>query len=340
MERGCVRRKRDFRMYPRHERAMSDDAQRLDDAIAWHVRLNSGDANEATWARFTAWLEADEANLAAYDRVEDLDAQIDSAIVVEPAPIEFRRTSRGRRLGWAAAATLLAASLLIGIATRTSQPSTVQYATPVGETKTVTLADRSTVTLNTDTRIDVALHGGTRGVTLLHGEALFHVAKDTTHPFIVTAGDRAVRVVGTVFDVLRDAGVVTVVVAEGNVAVSQRAAGEKSTEIHLTSGQRAIGREGSTHEIVEHVNSARALAWREGYLIYDNTPLSSVVNDLNRYFAIHIALADSGVAIRRFSGVLRIDNESAVLARIAQFLHLRAERTDDGIVLREAPMPD
>jgi len=321
---------------------MSDEGQRLDDAIAWHVRLNSGDADEAIWAQFTAWLEANQANRAAYDRVEDMDIEIDPAMLDEPALIEPWRAHRARRRGWIAAAAVLAASLLIavGIANRTSQPSTTQYATRIGETKIIALADGSTVTLNTGTKIDAVMGRNTRGVMLERGEVLFHVTKDPAHPFVVIAGDRAVRVVGTVFDVLREAGIVTIVVAEGDVAVSQRSAGVGVVEIHLKPGQRAIGREGNPQETVEPVNLARALAWREGYLVYDNAPLSSVVNDLNRYFAVPIALADSGVAIYRFSGVLRIDNENAVVARITQFLPVRAERTGGGIVLHGAQKPD
>jgi transmembrane sensor len=318
---------------------MSDDEYRLDEAIAWYVRLNSGDADEAEWLAFAAWLEADDANRAAYDRVEDLDVVIPAVVMPDPVLLRFQPPAPARRYVWIAAAALLAATLLlvIGVTTRTGQPSATRYATETGETKAVALADGSTVTLNTRTAIDVAVTRDSRAVTIEDGEALFHVAKDSSHPFVVTAGDRSIRVVGTLFDVLRDSGTVTVVVAEGKVAVSQRGG---SSEVDLTPGQRATGREGSALETVEPVNVARALAWREGYLIYDGVPLAGVVKDLNRYFPVHISLADSSVAGRRFSGVLKIDNESAVLSRIAQFLPVRAEQTKAGIVLRDAAKPD
>lgn len=321
---------------------MSSDEHRLDEAIAWHVRLNSGDADEAVWLAFTAWLEEEAANRMAYDRVEELDAGIDPVIGREPALLRFQRTMPAKRHHWIAAAALLAASLLlaIGIATRTYLPATVQYATRIGETKTVNLADGSIVTLNTGTTIIVAMGNGSRAVTLERGEALFHVAKDAAHPFVVTVGDRSIRVVGTVFDVLRDAGTITVVVAEGRVAVSQRGADPGITEVQLGPGQRATGREGSPLETLEHVDAARALAWRDGYLIYDNAPLSGVVNDLNRYFPVPIALADGTVAARHFSGVLRIDNENAVLARIAQFLPVHVQYVRGGIVLHDTRKPD
>ncbi len=319
---------------------MSDEEHRLDEAIAWHVRLASGDADETAWLAFTAWLEADDANRAAYDRVEDLDAAIALPAPRQPALLPFRRAAPVMRRGRWVALALLAASLIlaVGIAMRMGAPSSTRYATRIGETRTVTLADNSTVTLNTGTTVDVAVTATSRAVTLVRGEALFHVAKDAAHPFIVSAGDRRVRVVGTVFDVLRESGAVTVVVAEGKVAVSQR--GARFSEVFLTPGQRVSGREGSPLEAVARVDPARALAWREGYLIYDNVALSGVVDDLNRYFPVPIALADGRVAAHRFSGVLRIDSEEAVLSRIAQFLPVRAERAGASIVLHDARKPD
>jgi transmembrane sensor len=320
---------------------MSDDETNLDEAIAWHIRLHAGDTDESAWLAFTVWLEADPANRAAYDQVEDMDIAVTPAERAGMAMPEFRRTVPAMRRGWFATGALLAASLLIaiGIATLTRQPSITRYATVIGETKRVLLADGSDLTLNTGTILDVAVDGRSRRATLQRGEVLFHVAKDAAHPFVVIAGDRAVHVIGTVFDVLRDAGTVTVVVAEGKVAVSQSGPAGFS-EIHLTPGQRATGREGNPFETVEPVNAAQAIAWQQGFLVYDNAPLARVIADLNRYFPVPITLADDGIAARRFSGVLRIDNENAVVARIAQFLPIRSERTNGGIILRAARKPD
>lgn len=319
---------------------MSDGEPRLDEAIAWHVRMSAGDADEAAWRAFTAWLEADTANRAAYDRVEDFDAEIDPQAAAQATVVSFRRPAPATRRNWIAAGGLVAASLLVvaGAAAWLDRIPSTQYATGIGETKMVTLADGSVVTLNTDTVIDTAVSRRTRNVTLERGEALFEVAKDKAHPFIVTVGDRHVRVVGTVFDVTRDKSEIAVVVAEGKVTVSQ--SGAQSPEVLLTPGQRVAGYEGQKLSAVETVNAARALAWRQGYLIYDNASLSSVVSDLNRYFTVPVSLADDGVARRRFSGVLKIDGESAMLNRIAQFLPVRIEQANGQIVLHDSHKPD
>jgi transmembrane sensor len=319
---------------------MSDDERRLDEAVAWHVRMTTGDADEAAWHAFTTWLEADTANRAAYDRVEDFDSGIDPLAVTPATVVAFRRAVPAMRQSWWAAGALVAASVVVvaGVAAWMDRIPATQYATGIGETKAVTLADGSVITLNTDTIVDATVSRHSRAVTLEHGEALFQVAKDKAYPFIVTVGDRHVRVVGTVFDIIRDKGAVAVVVAEGKVTVSQ--SGAAAPEVQLTPGERVAGREGQRLGAVETVNTAHALAWRQGYLIYDDAPLANVVNDLNRYFTMPVVLADDGVAGRRFSGVLRIDSETAMLGRIAQFLPVRVEQASGRIVLHNRRRPD
>jgi len=293
----------------------------LDEAVAWHVRLDAPDADEAVWAEFTAWLEADAANRAAFDRVEDFDFELTGAEVAAPVSLREPLLRRDARI-WMAGAALLAASLILFIAVQpASGPAPLEFSTRIGETKLAVLSDGTRIDLNTATKILVAMDGDVRHVTLDRGEALFHVAKDSRRPFIVTVGDRDVRDIGTVFNILRSNGTITLFVAEGRVAVSPRGAHEGG--IALAAGDQLVHAEaGST--TVSRVDASEALAWRQGYLIYRDAPLSQVVSDLNRYFPVPITL-DGTAASQRFSGVLRIDSETAVLNRISQFLPVKVE---------------
>ncbi|HEV2563384.1 MAG TPA: FecR domain-containing protein [Rhizomicrobium sp.] len=292
----------------------------LDEAIAWHIRINAPDADEAVWTEFTAWLEAGEANRMAFDRVEDFDSELTGfgAEIAAPIPLHEPRNARI----WMAGAALLAASLILFIAVRpASTPAAIEYSTRTGETKLAMLSDGTRIDLNTATKILVSMNGDVRHVTLDRGEALFHVAKDSRRPFIVTVGDRDVRDIGTVFDILRNNGTITLFVAEGRVAVSPRGAHDGT--IALAAGDQLVHAEagGST---LSRADATEALAWRQGYLIYRDAPLSRVVSDLNRYFPVPITL-DGAAASQRFTGVLRIDSETAVLNRISQFLPVKVE---------------
>jgi transmembrane sensor len=66
----------------------------------------------------------------------------------------------------------------------------------------------------------VRLEKDARRVTVHDGQALFDVAHDSARPFLITAGDETVRVVGTKFDVRRRDGQLTVTVLRGLVEVS------------------------------------------------------------------------------------------------------------------------
>ncbi|MGB8364392.1 MAG: FecR family protein [Rhizomicrobium sp.] len=327
----------------------SQDANpgQLDEAIDWHIRLSAPDTDAATWEAFTLWLEADPANREAYDHIEELDAELEqpglrdtfaagehaSGLVrLGRAPVERRRIPIS---AWIAGAALAAAALIIAVMPHTSAPASVDFETQIGETKSVALSDGTQIDINTDTRIVVALDRSVRHVTLDHGEVLFRVAKDPVHPFIVTVGDRDVRVVGTVFDILYSDGTTTVTVAEGHVGVLPRSTSVQTKAIALSPGDQFVHKDGTSTSTVERINPGDALAWRQGYLIYRNAPLSKVVSDLGRYFAAPISLEDKTVASQRFSGVLRVDNESAILKRLSQFLPVTIEHQPGGrIALR------
>jgi transmembrane sensor len=70
-----------------------------------------------------------------------------------------------------------------------------EYATALGEQRTIQLADSSIVTLNADSRIELRLDESHRDIKLKRGEVLFKVAHD--RPFTVQTNTVIVRAVGT-----------------------------------------------------------------------------------------------------------------------------------------------
>ena len=105
------------------------------------------------------------------------------------------------------------------------------YATEIGERRSITLADGSTVDLNARSRVRIEFSKKERRVDLLDGQALFQVTKDKNRPFIVSSGDATVRAVGTQFDVYRRTNSTTVTVLEGRVAVYSTAHVESTAPV-------------------------------------------------------------------------------------------------------------
>lgn len=320
-------------------------SDRLDEAVDWQVRLSAPDADSGTWSDFELWLEADPANRLAYDRVEDVYTELDRLGLrdvisvpqhvpelghLRPAPVKHRRLPVA---AWIAGAALAAASFVLVFFLNTTSPASEVFQTRIGETRSVALADGTKIDVGADLRLVVIWSAKARHVFLDRGEAIFRVAKDAARPFVVTVGDRDVRDIGTVFDVLRGSGATTITVAEGRVEVVPRNSSQPINAIFLAPGDQLVRTDGMS--TVERVDPAQTLAWRQGYLIYKNAPLSRVVSDLGRYFPTPIGFEGSAVASQRFSGVLRIDNEDAMLRRISRFLPVTIDHQKGGrITLR------
>lgn len=337
--------------------ATSTENRQLESAAMWHARLHSGDTTEADWIAFTQWLESDEENRLAYDRVEDLDAEL--ADLRQPIAAELEKTPSAQTdtvieagwrwslprkwtvRNWAATAAGIAAILLavISVENFTGDSSFArEYATGVGEARLVALEDGTRVHINTDSRIVVTLDGDERRTRLEYGEALFEVARDEHRPFIVSVGDRSVRVVGTVFNILRHEGTVTVTVAEGIVEVSPdeppAADSRAETLDRLTVGQQLVHREGTVEDNVHAIDASIVTAWKSGHLAYEDAALGSIVSDLNRYFSVKVRLESEETAALTFSGALKTSDQAAALALLEELLPIVAEQKNDIIVLR------
>ncbi|HET6630075.1 MAG TPA: FecR domain-containing protein, partial [Woeseiaceae bacterium] len=201
-----------------------------------------------------------------------------------------RRHLRRRILPLATAAAVVCAMVALWIL---RAPSTyeAEYFTSIGEQQVIALPDDSHITLNTNTRIEVRYTPGERRIRLLQGEALFEVAPAPSRPFIVAAGDGILRAVGTAFTVKLQADEVEVTVTEGTVEVVPLAVPADVTPAstapeqvrgparRVTERQRLRYRNDGV-EMMSTVTTAqikRELAWRDGMLDFESTPLSEVI---------------------------------------------------------------
>jgi transmembrane sensor len=206
-----------------------------------------------------------------------------------------------------------------------------RFSTAIGAIDTVPLQDGSHITLNTDTSIHVDLGGAQRLIELEKGEAYFEVAKDPQRPFIVHAGPKRIIAVGTKFSVRRDGDDVQVAVTEGAVRLEEVSeSGETSAPkgrerptahdrsdggpVVLAAG--AVARMADARIIIDQdaiADADRLLAWRRGYVIFDNTPLREAVAELNRYNVRKITIEDPALAEILIGGTFRAANTAAFL---------------------------
>lgn len=82
------------------------------------------------------------------------------------------------------------------------------------------LADGSIVWLKNDAELDYSKLSPTNREVILTGEALFEVAKDREHPFIIHCGQYEARVLGTSFNIKSTDSTVELTVLTGHVRLS------------------------------------------------------------------------------------------------------------------------
>lgn len=321
--------------------------EREEQAIAWLVRLTGEDARLEDWRAHEAWLAADPANARTYANVEalwaDLDEQAEplrraladeASNVVVPLPVRRARPATAPIWRWAAVAAglLIAAGGYLGY----RQMAPTIYTTAAGQTRAVTLADGSRIVLNGASTLSVRYDAGARRVTMADAEADFDVVRDAARPFVITAGDRRIAVLGTAFDVASHDGGLTVTVRRGAVAVGRAAPdGGLADPVRVPAGFR-LERAANGTSAISAVDPADAIAWRQGRLISHGERLSKVADALSRAFATPVQVR--GVARdMTFTGVLVLDDEGAVVRRLQAFLPLDADRSNGAIVLSSRP---
>jgi transmembrane sensor len=203
--------------------------------------------------------------------------------------------------------------------------------TGIGEQRTFPLSDGSEIVLNTQAAVAVRYSDHTRRVDLLAGEAAFRVEKDAGRPFLVHTHDGQVRAVGTEFIVHKTAEAVLVTVTEGVVEVSTSR--DRATVPTLVQVGQRVRYNHSGVGSVEPVDLRVVTAWQRGKLIFEATPLTLVVEEINRYRRGHIVVINSQLAQRLVSGVFDLQRLDAAVTTIERTLPITSTHFTDCLIL-------
>jgi transmembrane sensor len=166
--------------------------------------------------------------------------------------------------------------------------------------KVVSLADGTVIALHPGTRIEVPHGFNTSGrtVVMAAGEADFKVVHRSDLPFIVELGSTEVRDIGTSFIIRRDGKMIHVAVSDGKVAFIKTATRETR---ELNAGSAA-----SFDEQKEEFSSVKATEASEAFenmLIFESTPLSEVMQSIQKVYARQIVFTDE-IANRKLTAKL------------------------------------
>jgi transmembrane sensor len=288
--------------------------------------------------------EGGAADVVSLDRRRDAVAGASSAAAnddggrVAGSPSWRRRPIVKWGLPGALAASL---ALAVGIGSFDGAPVGSPVSTAIAQTRVLKLADGSRVTLGPSSRIATRIDAKGRSVTLLSGEAFFEVAHDSSRPFWVEAGDTRIQVVGTKFDVNRAGGRVSVSVLEGVVRVHEPAPLLGKSAVRVLRATQMVQTADSASLFSAPPSTAIAVDpvpagdWRNGRLTYIDARLGDVVDDLNRYYAPGVKLADPALADVRIAMGLRPSEIDAFVEGLPLIAPVRVEKSMAGTVVIE-----
>ena len=129
-------------------------------------------------------------------------------------------------------------------------------------------------------------NGTTRNVEL-QGEALFEVAKDPSHPFIIHCGELTAKVLGTSFNIKTTEKKVEVSVFTGKVSLQA-----KNQNLIVMPNEKAVYKnalKSLKKEFTEHEEQLVQIQGTEYNMRFDDTPLSDVFRQIGNKFDIKIS---------------------------------------------------
>jgi len=296
-------------------------------------------ATESLWQKLDG-LEDDEV-IGAYARealepVKDPMADWTAAVQHRRARPPARTPSRKRAFPFAMVASVVLCTFGVGMAMRL-WPDPQQLYETGAQPQTVVLKDGSRVQMDLATQVEVKLGSSRRELRLLRGRAIFEVSHDARRPFVVDAAGGRITALGTRFQVDEQTrGNVLVTLVEGSIAlqnVSRRA--PDTAALRLVAGQQA--RYSSTRDawMRETGNVMSAIGWSEGFHVFSATPLAEAVEEINKYSAVKIRLADPSLDRLVLSGNFKVGNARDIAVALPVVLPVQVRNAEQEIVVEK-----
>lgn len=202
------------------------------------------------------------------------------------------------------------------------------FRTGIGEQRQVAADEGVFVQMNTRTSLSHAQIAGQRGaIELIAGEASFQVSPLQSGPYTVIAAGGRTTAHDAHFDIRISGSAVCVTCLSKEVRIDYR--NQTATLLH----NQQITYTDDGFRPMTSVDPSVVSAWQQGYIICNMTPLSDVIEELNRYRPGRIVLLNSGLARNPVTGRFRINEPDEALAQIERAFGVKRRALPGGVVL-------
>ena len=211
--------------------------------------------------------------------------------------------------------------------------SQLTLTTPRGGQYQVKLPDGTLVCLNSASTLKFpsVFAGLKERKVILTGEAWFSVKHHNKQPFRVQTATQVVEDIGTEFNInayVDEVSTITTLI-EGSASVNG---------VTLTQNQEANLQNGKIK--VSTVEPSDAIAWKNGYFMFNNEPLSVVMRKISRWYNVTIKFNDPLLAQKEVYGtVTRFTSVSKVLEMLEQTGVVAFEIKDRQMIINQPTKP-
>lgn len=324
------------------ERETSKDIDRS--AAQWVARMDRAPLSVREAGELRQWLAGDRRRHGAFVRARALWMRGESAQALGPHydPADFRPAAgtpprarqRRRLLEWGGA---MAASLVLAVMLAATLQMPTAYATAKGEMRTVPLGAGTTVTLNTDTRIQVYDEEGQRRIRVLRGEVLIEGATTGTPTRVEVDGTRLEASAATFLVRKWERQPVQVLVQEGRVMLAAATPSKgipllPNTGVSLPDGKAAAWKPAS----LPPGQMGRELAWREGKIALQGETLAQAAAIYARYSDTPIVVAGQDLAQTPVTGLFAANNPLGFSRAVAEVFDADVRQESGRIIIARA----
>ncbi|MEO9299909.1 FecR family protein [Devosia alba] len=276
-----------------------------EEALDLVIRLQGDPTNPITADLIRAWRSRSPHHEAAWQEARDIHSMTGHILLGRQRVSRQAQARQLTRRALLAGGTIGLAGIVAGL---TFGPSLMlqaraDFMTATADIIRFPLEDGSVATLGPESAISIDYSTQARSIELLTGMAFFDVAGDANRPFSVRSGATTATALGTAFDVVMAAGVTTISVDHGRVGIAAGAGVPSHDFETLQSGQwLSLDLAGGTVGKGQR-DTGQIAAWRDNLLVVERGTVSVIVEQINRWQAGAILIADPGLGALEISGV-------------------------------------
>ncbi|MFA5419517.1 MAG: FecR domain-containing protein [Bacteroidales bacterium] len=286
------------------------------------VRYLNGDYSKEDRQNLIDWINERPENKELFLGIKDIwDASLKKSNTETQQLLQFykKQASRKKKVhmpGWfsgVAAAAVLVIGLVIGSLIQygghESMGQIESFYVPMGSRSRVTLTDGTTVSLNSNSRMELDDgFSGTNRIVSLQGEGYFEVKADKNNPFTVKTDNFNITVTGTRFNVssYADDQKISATLAEGRVQLATK----NSKTIVLKPGEKITFDQKTMQPVLEQADVESELAWVEGEFIFKEIPFPDLIRKLERWYDVRLLYKGNDFNSMMYSG--RFKNQETI----------------------------